>query len=354
MSPQHRLLKALRREPVDKTPIWIMRQAGRYLPEYRQMRIKAKNFMHLCKTPELACEATLQPIRRFPLDAAIIFSDILTIPDSMGLGLHFIENEGPRFEHPITSMADINALPIPDTHLELHYVIEAIRLVKHELDDKLPLIGFAGSPWTLATYMIEGGASKSFNVIKKWLFQEPRSLHKLLEKLTIAVTNYLRAQIEAGADAVMLFDTWGGILTPDDYQLFSLNYMTKIIANIQQQFAENIPIILFTKNGGQWLETIANSGANALGLDWTIPIGKARQQVGHKVALQGNMDPATLYASPTRIAMEAKRILTDYGKLPGHIFNLGHGILPDTPIESVSALVDAVHQFQHTTPVSAL
>ncbi len=340
----NRFLNALRRQPVDKTPIWIMRQAGRYLPEYRALRAQAKGFLHLCKTPQLACEITLQPIKRFPLDAAIIFSDILTIPDAMGLGLHFIENEGPRFSNPIQSIADINALGIPDMATELRYVMDAITLTRRALGNTIPLIGFSGSPFTLATYMIEGGASKNFSLIKKWLFKEPASLHTLLKKLAIAVSHYLEAQIEAGAQTVMIFDTWGGILTPRDYQAFSLHYMQQIITHLRAKYHSTVPIILFTKNGGQWLESIADSGADALGLDWTLNIGEARQRVGDKVALQGNMDPAVLYASPERIETEVAGILADYGQHPGHIFNLGHGVQPQTPVEHVAALVDAVHR----------
>lgn len=340
-----RFLRALKRQPVDRTPIWIMRQAGRYLPEYRRVRAQAKDFLTLCKTPELACEVTLQPLARFPLDAAIIFSDILTIPDAMGLGLHFIEGEGPCFHKPIRSVADITALPIPDMASTLKYVMDAVRLTRHELQGKVPLIGFSGSPWTLATYMIEGGASKTFSQIKKWLFAEPESLHLLLSKLATAVSDYLSAQIAAGAQAVMLFDTWGGILTPRDYQLFSLQYMQQIVQNLKNAAATSTtPIILFTKNGGQWLESMAATGADALGVDWTTSLKDARARVGDKVALQGNMDPAVLYASPARIEAEVASILADYGPGPGHIFNLGHGIQPDTPIESVSALVEAVHR----------
>jgi uroporphyrinogen decarboxylase len=342
MLSNHRFLQALRRQPVDKTPIWIMRQAGRYLPEYRKLREQAKTFLNLCKTPELACEISLQPIQRFPLDAAIIFSDILTIPDAMGLGLHFVENEGPKFTHPIRSISDIEKLPIPDMN-ELSYVMDAIALTSRTLNNRVPLLGFSGSPWTLATYMLEGGASKTFSTSKKWLFAEPNSLHMLLEKLAVTVSHYLDAQIQAGAQAVMLFDTWGGILTPQDYQIFSLNYMQRIIMHLKKKHAATVPIILFTKNGGQWLETMAESGADALGLDWTTKIADARRRVGNKVALQGNMDPAVLYASPARVQAEAHTILTDYGNQPGHIFNLGHGINPDTPIESVAALVEAVH-----------
>ncbi|MFT3741919.1 MAG: uroporphyrinogen decarboxylase [Gammaproteobacteria bacterium] len=334
-------LKALRRELTPHTPIWLMRQAGRYLPEYRHLRQQAKDFLTLCKTPELACEITLQPLARFPLDAAIIFSDILTIPDAMGLGLKFIEQTGPHFERPLRSAQAVQALRKPDLN-DLNYVFEAIQLTKQALADKVPLIGFSGSPWTLATYMVEGGSSKTFSIIKKWLFNDPNSLSQLLELLAETVTEYLLAQILAGADVVMLFDTWGGILAAQDYQTFSLHYMNQIVKNIQQQ-KPTVPIILFTKNGGQWLKQIAETGCDAIGLDWTTDIGLARAQVGQHVALQGNLDPAALYADPLHVQQQAKRILESYGNHPGHIFNLGHGIQPDTPVDHVAALVDFVH-----------
>lgn len=339
----HRFLNALNRKPVDKTPIWIMRQAGRYLPEYRRVRAQAKTFLNLCKNPELACEVTLQPLARFDLDAAIIFSDILTIPDAMGLGLQFIENEGPMFQKPIRTLADIQQLAIPDMHTELRYVMDAISLTKKALADRVPLIGFSGSPWTLATYMVEGGPSKNFHIIKKMLFAAPDHLHQLLTLLSDAVVEYLSAQIEAGADALMIFDTWGGVLTHCDYQAFSLKPMANIVTAIRREHPD-IPIILFTKGGGQWLEDMAETGCDALGVDWTTDLSSARSRVGHKVALQGNMDPAALYAAPGRIKQEVERILNSYGGGPGHIFNLGHGIHPDTPIESVSALVEAVRE----------
>ncbi len=336
-----RFLRALRREYVDRTPIWLMRQAGRYLPEYRRIRAQAGNFLNLVKTPELACEVTLQPLKRFPLDAAIIFSDILTIPDAMGLGLHFVENEGPRFERPLRFREDILALKLPEVETQLRYVMEAIRLTRRELADKVPLIGFSGSPWTLATYMIEGGSSKHFGLIKRWLYTDPESIHHLLRLLTQAVADYLAAQIKAGAQVVMLFDTWGGILTQRDYRDCSLDYMTQVIHRLRKQFSA-VPIILFTKNGGQWLEFMAISGCDAIGLDWTTDLRAARIRVDGKVALQGNMDPALLYASPQRIQQEVREILDRFGPGPGHIFNLGHGVLPDTPPEHVAALVEAV------------
>lgn len=343
----YRFLNALRRQPVDTTPVWLMRQAGRYLPEYRQLRAKAGDFLTLCKTPELACEITLQPLQRFPLDAAIIFSDILTIPDAMGLGLQFVENEGPKFIKPIRSAEDIRALAVPDMDKELRYVMDALRLVRKELAGKVPLIGFSGSPWTLATYMIEGGASKTFSQIKRWLFTDSVQLHHLLGLLASAIEDYLVAQAAAGAQAVMIFDTWGGILTPRDYEEFSCRYMQTITTGFRRRTAhhsETIPVILFTKNGGQWLEKMADSGCDALGIDWTTDLAFARAKVGHKVALQGNMDPAVLFASPTRIEQEVMTILSSYGRGSGHIFNLGHGVLQETPPENVAVLVDAVHR----------
>ncbi len=348
-NPTHRLIRALLRQPVDCTPVWMMRQAGRYLPEYRALRAKAGDFLTMCQTPELACEVTLQPLRRFNLDAAIIFSDILIIPDAMGLDLYFSEGEGPRFHKIINSLTDITALAVADVERELNYTYQAIRLVKQELANKIPLIGFAGSPWTLATYMIENGSSKEFQKIKTLLYQEPTTLHKLLDKLAAAVTAHLNAQIVAGVDVVMLFDTWGGVLTSKDYQVFSLNYMTQIINGLQRKHnGQQIPVILFTKNGGQWLEAIAQSGCDAIGLDWTLDIGVARQTVGTKVALQGNMDPMVLYASPERIRAEVKTILSAYGKGSGHVFNLGHGITQHTPPENVAVFVDAVHELSMT------
>lgn len=341
-----RIIRALLRQPVDCTPIWIMRQAGRYLPEYRKVRAQAGDFLTLCKTPDLACEVTMQPLQRFDLDAAIIFSDILTIPDAMGLGLHFVEGEGPRFTKPLRTAADIAALPIPDPETELRYVMDAIRLVRQELLGKVPLIGFAGSPWTLASYMVEGGSSKEFRWIKSLLYQEPQALQQLLTKLTQAVTTYLNAQIAAGAQVVMLFDSWGGLLTTPDYQTFSLNYMTEIIANLnlRKSTGERIPVILFTKGGSLWLENMAVSGCDAIGVDWTIDIGAARALVGDRVALQGNLDPAALYATPERIKTEAAAILSSYGVGNGHVFNLGHGITQETPVENVKVLVDTVHE----------
>jgi len=339
-----RLLRALARQPVDVTPVWIMRQAGRYLPEYRATREKAGDFLTLCTTPELACEVTLQPVDRYPLDAAILFSDILTIPDAMGLGLYFVEGEGPRFERPVRTQRDVAALTIPDPETELRYVIDTVRLVTRALHGRVPLIGFAGSPWTLATYMVEGGSTRDFNRVKGLMFEQPRLLHTLLETLADAVTQYLNAQINAGVQAVMLFDTWGGVLTPRDYESFSLDYMARIVAGLTREAAgRRVPVILFTKNGGQWLEAMAASGCDALGIDWTTDLGQARQRVGQQVALQGNLDPAALYASPARIREEVDTVLASYGEGSGLVFNLGHGISPNVDPEHVAALVDAAH-----------
>jgi uroporphyrinogen decarboxylase len=340
-----RLLRALQRLPVDVTPVWIMRQAGRYLPEYRATRARAGSFKKLCTTPELACEVTLQPLRRFPLDAAILFSDILTIPDAMGLGLHVTEGEGPRFERPIRSAADIRALAVPDPETELRYVMEAVRLIRHELNGSVPLIGFAGSPWTLATYMVEGGSSADFVHIKTLLYDEPMLLHVLLNTLARAVTAYLNAQIVAGAQVVMLFDTWGGVLTTEAFREFSLAYMERIVGGLKREGEGNrIPVILFTKGGGKWLEDMAATGCDALGLDWMTDIGEARARVGKRVALQGNLDPCVLFASPQRIRKQVACILERFGPGPGHVFNLGHGIHPQVSPEHVRVMVDAVHE----------
>ena len=340
-----RLLRALMREPVDRTPIWVMRQAGRYLPEYRRVREQAGDFMSLCKNAELACEVTLQPIERFGLDAAILFSDILTVPDAMGLGLYFESGEGPRFERPIRTAADISKLPIPDPNDELGYVMDAVRVIRRELNGRVPLIGFSGSPWTLATYMVEGGGSKDFATVKRMMFDQPQLLHALLDKLAQAVSAYLNAQIEAGAQAVQIFDTWGGALTPRDYREFSLEYMRRIVANLKREHeGRRVPCIVFTKGGGAWLEDMAAIGCDALGLDWTIDIDEARRRVGDKVALQGNMDPAVLYASAARVRGEVGDILAAFGHGSGHVFNLGHGIHPGIDPENVSALVKAVRE----------
>lgn len=344
MATEYRLIRALLRQPVDRTPVWIMRQAGRYLPEYLAVRKQAKDFLTLCKTPELACQVTLQPLARFPLDAAIIFSDILTIPDAFNMGLYFEEGEGPKFLAPIQSLADITKLPELDPENELRYVMDAIRMAKRELNNTVPLIGFAGSPWTIATYMIEGQSSKSFSKIKKMMYSDPHALHQLLSKLSSNITRYINAQIKAGADTIMIFDTWGGILSPEDYLQFSLNYMQEIVnGTLKNNGDKKIPMILFTKNGGQSLKAMAATGCDALGLDWTMSLSEARQCVSDKVALQGNLDPAVLYAAPDQIQKEVKRVLSEYGKGPGHIFNLGHGIHPDTDPEKVATMINTVH-----------
>lgn len=340
-----RYLRALLRQPVDVTPVWMMRQAGRYLPEYKATRAQAGDFMALCKNAELACEVTLQPLRRYALDAAILFSDILTIPDAMGLGLYFEAGEGPRFTLPVRSKTDVEKLPVPDPEMELGYVMNAVRTIRRELAGQVPLIGFSGSPWTLATYMVEGGSSKAFTVIKKMLFAEPQTLHTLLGKLAESVTLYLNAQIRAGAQSVMIFDTWGGVLSGRDYQAFSLNYMQQIVAGlIREHEGHRVPVTLSTKGGGQWLEAMAETGCDALGIDWTTDIADARRRVGHKVALQGNMDPSMLYAPPARIEEEVASILAGFGHGEGHVFNLGHGIHQDVPPEHAGAFVDAVHR----------
>jgi uroporphyrinogen decarboxylase len=340
----HRFLKALRREPVDCTPIWIMRQAGRYLPEYRKIREKAGDFMSLVKNPELACEVTLQPLARFPLDAAILFSDILTIPDAMNLGLYFAAGEGPCFSSPVRTAKAIQNLQVPEPE-KLSYVMDAIRIIKRELANKVPLIGFSGSPWTLACYMVEGGASKEFAQVKGLAYSEPQVMHSLLKLLTESVISYIKAQIHAGVDTIMIFDTWGGVLTPVQYHHFSLEYMKKIVEALKEDpTTKHIPVILFTKNGGQWLEQIANTGCDAVGLDWTVDLAQARTRVGNKVALQGNLDPCVLYAAPNRIREEVTQVLKAYGEGPGHIFNLGHGIHQGVNPDHVAALVDAVHE----------
>ncbi|MBR0572711.1 MULTISPECIES: uroporphyrinogen decarboxylase [Pasteurellaceae] len=341
-----RYLRALLREEVDMTPVWMMRQAGRYLPEYKETRSQAGDFMSLCRNTELACEVTLQPLRRYNLDAAILFSDILTVPDAMGLGLYFEAGEGQKFERPVQSKSDVEKLGVVDPEVELQYVMNAVRKIRQELKGDVPLIGFSGSPWTLATYMVEGGSSKAFTKIKKMLYSDPQTLHLLLAKLAENVTAYLNAQIKAGAQSVMIFDTWGGVLAHRDYQDFSLQYMHQIVNSLtRENEGRKVPVTLFTKGGGLWLEKIAETGCDAIGLDWTINLSDARARVGHKVALQGNMDPSVLYASPQRIEQEVKQILTDFGQGTGHIFNLGHGIHQDVPVESPKIFVDAIHQY---------
>jgi uroporphyrinogen decarboxylase len=339
-----RLLRALLRQPVDATPVWIMRQAGRYLPEYRATRAKAGDFMTLCTTPELACEVTLQPVRRFALDAAIVFSDILTIPAAMGLGLSFNEGEGPRFARPLRGARDIDALSVPDPEHALRYVLDTVRLARRELGGRIPLIGFAGSPWTLATYMVEGGSTRDFAHVKALMYRQPALLQKLLTTLCQAVTAYLNAQVEAGAQALMIFDTWGGVLTPRDYAHFSVDPMTRIVAGLKRVAGgQRVPVILFSKNAGASLEALAGSGCDAIGVDWTVDLDEARRRVGARVALQGNMDPAVLYASPQRLREEVGSVLASYGQGSGHVFNLGHGIAPDADPENVAVVVDAVH-----------
>ncbi|HEX7964360.1 MAG TPA: uroporphyrinogen decarboxylase [Gammaproteobacteria bacterium] len=338
------LLRALLREKTPRTPLWIMRQAGRYLPEYRETRARAGSFIKLMSTPELACEVTLQPLNRFPLDAAILFSDILTIPAAMGLGLHFVEGEGPAFEHPVRDAAAVAKLGVPDPETELRYVMDAVRLIRKDLGGRVPLIGFAGSPWTLATYMVEGGSSKDFSRIKQMMYRDPRTLQKLLELLTRAVTQYLNAQVAAGAQALMIFDTWGGTLTPPAYREFSLQYMSAIVQGLKRENeGRRVPVTLFTKGGGPWLEHMAESGCDALGIDWTQDLADARRRVGDKVALQGNLEPSALYAQPETVRDLVWKTLAAFGHHEGHVFNLGHGIHADTPPESVAALVKAVH-----------
>jgi uroporphyrinogen decarboxylase len=337
------LLRALMREETPYTPVWIMRQAGRYLPEYNETRRKAGSFLKLAQTPELACEVTLQPLRRFPLDAAIIFSDILTVPDAMGLGLHFVEGEGPRFERPLRDEAAIRALSAPALD-RLRYVFDAIALTRRELRGSVPLIGFSGSPFTLACYMVEGGGSDDFRLVKSMLYSRPDLLHAILEVNARAVVEYLNAQIAAGAQAVMVFDTWGGALSDAAFREFSLAYSRRVLeALTRTNEGRVVPRILFTKGGGQWLEAMADSGADALGIDWTTDIGSARQRVGSRVALQGNLDPNVLFAPPGTIAREAGAVLDAFGSGPGHVFNLGHGVSQYTPPEHVGALVEAVH-----------
>ncbi|MCL1078097.1 uroporphyrinogen decarboxylase [Parashewanella spongiae] len=338
-----RYLRALLKQPVDRTPVWMMRQAGRYLPEYREVRAQAGDFMSLCRNAELACEVTLQPLRRYDLDAAILFSDILTVPDAMGLGLYFEAGEGPKFERPTDTIAAIEKLSIPDPEDELGYVMNAVSTIRRELNGEVPLIGFSGSPWTLATYMVEGGSSKTFEKIKKMAYAEPKALHMLLDKLTDSVILYLNAQVANGAQSLMIFDSWGGALSHQAYREFSLRYMHKIVDGLTRHAdGRQVPVTLFTKGGGLWLESMAETGCDALGLDWTVDIGDARRRVGEKVALQGNMDPSMLYASPARIEQEVQQILASYGNGTGHVFNLGHGIHQYVDPEHAGAFIKAV------------
>ncbi len=341
-----RLLRALARQPVDRTPIWIMRQAGRYLPEYRATRQRAGSFMDLCRSADLACEVTLQPLERYDLDAAILFSDILTIPDAMGLGLKFVAGEGPVFERPVRSAADIARLPKPDMGSDLGYVMNAVSTIRKALDGRVPLIGFTGSPWTLATYMVEGSGTKDFAKVKGLVYSDPTAAHDLLGRLADAVTDYLNAQIEAGAQALMVFDTWGGVLAPHDYRDFSLQYMQRIVDGINRERPDGsyVPVTLFTKGGGQWAEWIADTGADGIGLDWTVNLDTIRERVGDRVTLQGNLDPSVLYAPDEVIEREVARILEEFGPHPGHVFNLGHGIHQHVDPDKVKVLVDAVHR----------
>lgn len=340
----NRFLRALRRQPVDATPVWIMRQAGRYLPEYRAMRERAGSFLALAQTPELACEVTLQPIERFDLDAAILFSDILTVPDAMGLGLHFAEGEGPKFRKPLRSAADIARLGVPDPESSLRYVVDAVRMIRRELRGRVPLIGFAGSPWTLACYMIEGEGSRDFARVKAFALDEPAAMHALLDLNARAVAAYLAAQAAAGAQALMVFDSWGGMLAPAMFEECSARYLAQIAVLLREDVhARDVPLILFSKGANASLEALADTGCAALGIDWTITLDEARRRVGDRVALQGNLDPATLLASPGVIRREVRRVLADFGPHPGHVFNLGHGITPDVDPERVAVLVDAVH-----------
>ncbi|HET6603753.1 MAG TPA: uroporphyrinogen decarboxylase [Xanthomonadaceae bacterium] len=340
-----RLLRALRRESVDATPVWLMRQAGRYLPEYRATRERAGSFMGLASNPDLACEVTLQPLARFDLDAAILFSDILTVPDAMGLGLSFAAGEGPRFERPVRTRAQIDALPLPDPETELRYVMDAVRTIRRELAGRVPLIGFSGSPWTLACYMVEGGGSDHFARTKALMLDQPATMHALLEKVTVAVIAYLDAQRRAGAQVLMVFDTWGGVLTPPAYREFSLRYLARIAAELPRGEGDaHAPLVLFGRGNAPYLEELARTGAEGLGVDWTIDLSEARRRTGGAVALQGNLDPAVLQAAPATIEREAQRVLASYGDGPGHVFNLGHGITPDVDPENVRVLVDAVHR----------
>ncbi len=338
------LLRALLKQPVEYTPVWLMRQAGRYLAEYNATRARAGNFLALCKNPDFATEVTLQPLARFPLDAAILFSDILTIPDAMGLGLYFSQGEGPMFERPLRGEKEIYALTVPDPNAELRYVMDAVSHIRKALDNRVPLIGFSGSPFTLACYMVEGRGGTEFREIKTMLYQRPELLHHILDINAKAVTAYLNAQIESGAQVAMIFDTWGGALSHAAYKEFSLHYIQQIISGLKrEQEGKRIPSIVFTKGGGLWLEAIADIGCDAVGLDWTIDIGEARRRVGDSVALQGNLDPSVLFASPEIITSEVEKILNSYGEGSGHVFNLGHGISQFTPSENAAALVEAVH-----------
>lgn len=338
-------LRALLRQPTDYTPIWMMRQAGRYLPEYNQTRERAGSFLGLCKNPDFATEVTLQPLARFPLDAAILFSDILTVPDAMGLGLYFAQGEGPKFERPLRDEWEIRDLTVPDPDTHLRYVMDAVTQIRKALNNEVPLIGFSGSPWTLACYMVEGGSSDDYAMVKTMAYSRPELLHRILDVNAQAVTAYLNAQIEAGAQAVMIFDSWGGVLSHAAYREFSLAYLERIVAGLKREHdGEKVPVILFTKGGGLWIESIAATGCDAVGLDWTMDLGVARKLVGDRVALQGNLDPTVLFSNPEVIRQETEKVLASYGSGSGHVFNLGHGISQHTPPENAAALVEAVHE----------
>jgi uroporphyrinogen decarboxylase len=339
-----RLIRALKRQPVDRTPVWMMRQAGRYLPEYRETRAQAGDFMSLCANPELACEVTLQPLRRYELDAAILFSDILTVPDAMGLGLFFEPGEGPRFERPVRTAKEVDALPVVDPEQELGYVMDAVRTIRRALDGSVPLIGFSGSPWTVATYMVEGGSSRTFSIIKRLLYDDPGAMHRLMEKVSRVTTDYLNAQIAAGAQAIMIFDTWGSALSPAAYREFSLDYMQRILTGLHTGEGDaRIPTILFTKGAGSRLREMADTGCDGLGVDWTTDLAEARRLTGGRVALQGNLDPGILYSGPETIRAQVAAVLESYGQGEGHVFNLGHGIAPDVDPEHAGAMIRAVH-----------
>ena len=339
-------LRALLRQPTERTPIWVMRQAGRYLPEYREIRATAGSFMNLCTNPELACEVTMQPLRRYPLDAAILFSDILTIPDAMGLGLSFAEGEGPRFEKVVRSKADVDALKHPDPANSLAYVMDAVALIRKNLNGDVPLIGFSGSPWTLATYMVEGGSSKTFATIKKMIYSDPQTAHLLLDRLADAVIAYLNAQIESGAQAVQIFDTWGGVLAPDMFHSFSLRYLEKIVNGLHRSYdGKQIPVVLFCKGCNAHLEAIADTGCDGMGVDWTITLKEARSRVGDRVSLQGNLDPSIMLTNPEIIEAQARETLASFGHGSGHVFNLGHGITPDVDPHHMTVLTESVRKY---------
>jgi len=339
-------LRALNRENVERTPVWVMRQAGRYLPEYLRVRKQAGDFMTLCSTPELACEVTLQPLERFPLDAAILFSDILTIPDAMGLELYFVAGEGPKFKNTVRTASDVKALPVVDPSDKLRYVTDAVSLIRRELNGRVPLIGFSGSPWTLATYMVEGGGSKDFAKVKGLIYSDPTTLHALLDKNAQSVTLYLNAQVEAGAQALMIFDTWGGALSPENYRQFSLAYMAKIVDGLKREAdGRKVPVVLFTKNGGRWLSEMADTGCDGLGVDWTTDLHDARALTKGRVALQGNLDPCVLYGTDDNIRAEVKKVLDSFGDGPGHVFNLGHGIHQFVNPDKLGVMVDAVREY---------